>query len=123
MTLHYYIQTFRGSIRALSFLTAERAPPQKRNEFNIFIFFFFFKEIQCKHKQACIRAISVQTKLKTEVESVAVAVFSSPSSSMFPFLPFQQSQCLAAGELTERLGITYLTDNVSSVVSKMASCP
>lgn len=33
-------------------------------------------------------------------------------------LPFQQTQCFAAGKLTERLGITYLTDSISSVVSK-----
>lgn len=32
-------------------------------------------------------------------------------------LPFQQTQCFAAGKLTERLGITYLTDSISSVVS------
>lgn len=36
---------------------------------------------------------------------------------MFLFLPFQQSQCFAAGKFTEQLRITYLTDNVSSVVS------
>lgn len=40
-------------------------------------------------------------------------------SSMFlQCLPFQQTQCFAAGKLTERLGITYLTDSISSVVSK-----
>lgn len=35
-----------------------------------------------------------------------------------PCLPFQQTQCFAAGKLTEQLGITYLTDSISSVVSK-----
>jgi len=43
-------------------------------------------------------------------------------------VPFQQTQCFAAGKLTERLGITYLTDRISSVVSikkeeKKGSCP
>jgi len=43
-------------------------------------------------------------------------------------VPFQQTQCFAAGKLTERLGITYLTDSISSVVSikkeeKKGSCP
>lgn len=44
-------------------------------------------------------------------------LFFSPLS-MFLFLPFQQSQCFAAGKFTEQFRITYLTDNVSSVVSK-----
>lgn len=46
--------------------------------------------------------------------------------SMFLFLPFQQSQCFAAGKFTEQFRITYLTDNISSVVSKKrkkGSCP
>lgn len=60
--------------------------------------------------------IYIQMKLKTEAKSVAMVVFS--PLSMFLFLPFQQSQCFAPGKFTEQLRITYLTDNVSSVVSK-----
>lgn len=64
-------------------------------------------------------------KLKTEAESVAIVVVFF-FLYMFLFLPFQQSQCFAAGKFTEQLRITYLTDNISSVVSKKdkkGSCP
>lgn len=49
-------------------------------------------------------------------------LFFFPPLLRFSRLPFQQSQCFAAGKLTEQLGITYLTDIVSSVVSKKEGC-